>query len=137
MQAAIPNACVFLLSWLFVFSLGMCFNVLSFFVEPKWLLPVFVIVVFIFAVQMQHAVEIKGQWWLNPICHFYIKLHTVYSTFVSGGQQESMPGFQLWHSVVYFAAFIAASMGIGYRFIKKLDFGLLLENKTRTYPSIG
>lgn len=52
MQAAIPNACVFLLSWLFVFSLGMCFNVLSFFVEPKWLLPVFVIVVFIFAVQM-------------------------------------------------------------------------------------
>ena len=127
MQAAIPNACVFLLSWLFVFSLGMCFNVLSFFVEPKWLLPVFVIVVFIFAVQMQHAVEIKGQWWLNPICHFYIKLHTVYSTFVSCGQQESMPGFQLWHSVVYFAAFIAASMGIGYRFIKKLDFGLLLE----------
>ena len=84
MQAAIPNACVFLLSWLFVFSLGMCFNVLSFFVEPKWLLPVFVIVVFIFAVQMQHAVEIKGQWWLNPICHFYIKLHTVYSTLSAG-----------------------------------------------------
>lgn len=119
------------------FLFGHVLQCIVVFVEPKWLLPVFVIVVFIFAVQMQHAVEIKGQWWLNPICHFYIKLHTVYSTFVSGGQQESMPGFQLWHSVVYFAAFIAASMGIGYRFIKKLDFGLLLENKTRTYPSIG
>ena len=76
MQAAIPNACVFLLSWLFVFSLGMCFNVLSFFVEPKWLLPVFRDLLFLsLPVQMQHAVEIKGQLVAEiPICHFYIKL---------------------------------------------------------------
>lgn len=127
LQTVYPNLCVFLLSWLFVFFICICFNIISFFVEPKWLLPVLVIVVFLFAVQMQHAVANKSQWWLNPICHFYIKLHTEYSTFVPSGQQEILPGFQLWHSLVYFVSLIASSMGIGYFFMKRLDFGLLLE----------
>ncbi len=125
----LPNFYTVILAWLFVFTVSLLMNMLSFYVPVKWLLPALVLLFFMLGLHFVYARNTKLQWLLNPIFHFYFKAHIEYLDYVSPADAGfTMPNFMVWQSVLFFFVVIMIISVIGYWRIKKIDFGLLLED---------
>lgn len=130
--ALAPNLYLFSLSWLFVFTVSLALNLLSFSVAPRWLMPVLLVVLFLFILQMRIAMKSKTGWQWNPAIHFYLNCHAEFLPFARQASEEAakvlLPGLRVWHSLVYFGVLDAALLVLGYLRARRLEFGLLLED---------
>lgn len=127
-----PNLSLFLLSWLFVFTFSLALNLLSFSVAPRWLVPVLLVILFFMILQMRIAMKSKTGWQWNPAVHFYLNCHAEFLPFARSAPEEAekalLPGLKVWHSLAYFGGLDAMLLVLGCWRVRRLEFGLLLED---------
>lgn len=127
--ALLPCASVFLISWLFLYLFSLLLNIISFYIPPKWSMPLIMIVLFgcfINMKQTNHSDLYIGL--LNPAVHFYFRIHNEYNYLVpESAATAGVSMLTVRFSLLYFAAAIILTLVIGYRRIRKYEFGLLKE----------